>query len=190
MNRRNQLVFFFFFAYLFGIFLLSGEAAEPCRSGLQPGQRPGPYAAVISTGPERGKSHCFICETADRPAVVIFARTLGDSLGKLCQQLDWAVAEHKKADLRAWVTFLNEDQLGFDPKVVDWSKKNALRNVPLGIFEDAGGPPSYRLARDADVTVLLFVKQKVVANFAFRGGELTEQRIAAILKTLPRITGP
>jgi hypothetical protein len=164
-------------------------AADPCRSGLEPGQRPGPYAAVISTGPERGKAHCYICETGDRPAVVVFARRLSDSLAKLCQQLDQAVAEHRKAELRAWVTFLSDDQLSLDPRVVQWAKDHALRNVPLGVFEDIGGPPSYRLARDADVTVLCFVKQKVVANFAFREGELNPAKTTEVMKTLPRILG-
>src|SRR5437660_4863526 len=107
-------------------------AAEPCQSGLQPGQRPGPYSAIISTGPERGKPHCYICETGDRPAVVEFARSLGDGLGKLCQELDRAIAEHKKKELTAWVTFLSGDQLSLDPKLVQWCKKYALRSVPLG----------------------------------------------------------
>src|SRR5438094_7023137 len=94
--------------------------ADSIQSGPQPGQRPGPYAAVISTGPERGKSHCYICETADRPAVVVFARKLSEPLGKLCQQIDQAVTQHAKADLRAWVTFLSDDQPSLDPKVVQW----------------------------------------------------------------------
>ena len=89
--------------------------------------------------------------------------------------------------MRAWVTFLSDDQPSLDPKVVQWGKKYALRNVPLGVFEDVGGPPSYRLARDAEVTVLSFVKQKVVANFAFRDGELTDEKIAEVIGTLPRI---
>jgi hypothetical protein len=172
---------------LFVLFVVSLSAAEPCQSGLKPGQRPGPYSSVISTGPNRGKSHCYICETEDRPAVVIFARTLNDSLGQLTAQLDKAVAKHEKAQLRAWVTFLNDDQLSLDPKVVKWAQKYALRHVPLGVFEDAGGPPSYRLSADADVTVLLFVKQKVVANFAFREGELTEARRDEVIKALPKI---
>ncbi len=172
------------------VFLVDhSRAAEPWRSGLQPGQRPGPYAAVISTGPERGKAHCYLCETGDRPAVVAFARSLSDPLRKLCQQLDQAVAEHKKAELRAWVTFLSNDQPSLDPSVVQWGKKHALRRVPLGVFEDVGGPPSYRLARDAEVTVLLFVKQKVVANFAFREGELTNEKVAEVMQALPRIVG-
>src|SRR5271170_1036322 len=52
----------------------------------------------------------------------------------------------------------------------------AARSVPVGVFEDLDGPPSYRLHRD-DVTILLAVKQKVVANFAFRAGELSDARI-------------
>jgi hypothetical protein len=33
------------------------------------------------------------------------------------------------------------------------------------------------------------VKQKVVANFSFRAGELTDERIAEVLKAIPQIAG-
>ncbi len=170
------------------IFASAGLAGEPCVSGPKTGQRPGPYSALVSVGAERGQPHCFICETADRPAVIVFARKLSDPLGKLVRGLDKALIDHKDAELRAWVTFLSDDQTALDPKVVEWSKKHALRNVPLAVFEDVVGPPSYLLHRDADVTVLLSVKQKVVRNFAFRDGELTKERIAEILKAVPEIT--
>jgi hypothetical protein len=169
------------------LFVGDGWGDEPCRSGLQSGQRPGPYSALIATGAQRGQSCCYICETGDRPAVVVFARTLSDPLGQLTGQLDQALTQHKDAGFRAWVTFLNDDQVHFDAKVVEWGKQHAIRGVPLGVFEDAGGPPSYRLARDADVTVLLFAKQKVVANFAFRAGELTKERVEDVMKTLPQL---
>jgi hypothetical protein len=165
-------------------------ADNPCVSGLNPGQRPGPYSALVAVGPQRGTSHCFICEAEDRPVVIVFARTLSDPLGKLLRGVDRAIATHRTAELRAWATFLNEDQTSFDPRVVEWARKQALRSVPLGIFEDAGGPPSYRLNRDADVTVLLSVKQKVVRNFAFRAGELTDEKIAKVLEALPQIVPP
>lgn len=166
---------------------LSGLCGEP--SGLQPGQRPGPYTFILSTGPERGKLHCYICDTEDRPGVVVFARSVSDPLGKLVGKLDKAVAEHQKAELRAWVTFLSDDQLTLDPKIVAWSKKHALRSVPAGVFEDTAGPPSYRLSQKADVTVLLFVKQKVVANHTFKAGELNDDKIGEVLKSLPQIVG-
>jgi hypothetical protein len=173
--------------FLTSLLAVTAVAAEPCRSGPQRGERPGPYSSVISTGPERGRSHCYICETGERPAVIVFARTLSDPLARLAREIDKAVGEHARQDLRAWITFLNEDQLHFDAQVVAWSQKHALRHLPLGIFEDVAGPPSYRLSREADVTVLLFVKQKIVANFAFRTGELTDDQIGAIRRALPRL---
>ena len=70
---------------------------------------------------------------------------------------------------------------------MEWGKKYAIRDVPLAVFESLDGPPSYRLSRDADVTVLLFVNRKVVANFAFREGELTVERVADVLNALPAV---
>jgi hypothetical protein len=163
---------------------MSALAAGPCVSGLEPGQKVGPYSSVVSVGKERGQSHCFICATEDRPAVVVFARSLDDSLGKLTRGLDKALVDNKASELRAWVTFLNADQTTFDAKVVAWGKKEAICAVPLTVFEDADGPPSYKLSRDAEVTVLVFVKQKVAANFAFRAGELSDERIADVLKAV------
>jgi hypothetical protein len=169
------------------VFVVNSAAEDPCVSGLKVGQRPGPYSFVVATGAERGQSTCYICETAERPAVVVFARSLSDPLGKLVAKLDKEVGDNKKAELRGWVTFLSNDQPTLDPQVADWGKKYAIRQMPLGVFESENGPPSYRLARDADVTVLLFVKQKVVANFAFRSGELNDERMAEIVKAVPKI---
>ena len=165
----------------------AAAAQEPCRSGLQPGARPGPYSSICITGANRGVSHCFICETADKPAVIVFARTLSDPLGKLAHGLDQAVGKHKSAELKAWITFLHDDQISVDGKIVKWARQHAVGSVPIAVFEDLGGPPSYKLSRDADVTVLLFVKQKVVANFAFREGELTSARIDEVLRAVPEL---
>jgi hypothetical protein len=162
-------------------------ADEPCKSGPQPSQRTGPYSSLVAVGKERGQQHCYICEAAERPTVIVFARSLSDPLGKLVQRIDRTLTDQKGAELRSWVTFLAADQTALDPKVVQWGRKHAIRDVPLGIFEDTVGPPAYLLARDADVTVLLSVKQRVVANFAFRSGELSDAAIDTILKSLPRI---
>ena len=66
-------------------------------------------------------------------------------------------------------------------------KKHALKTIPVGVFEDTDGPPSYRLHQGADVTVLLAVKQKVVANFAFRAGELNAKARDEVLKSVPKV---
>lgn len=162
-------------------------AEEPLVSGLKPGQRPGPYSAVVCTGPERGKLHCYICEAADRPVVILMARKLSDPLGKLALGIDKALTAHKTAELRGWLTFFHEDQSACDAQVVQWGKTHGLSNLPLAVFEDADGPPAYRVVKDAEVTVLLSVKQKVVKNFTFRAGELNEQRIKEVLNAMPLI---
>src|SRR5262249_38591290 len=163
-------------------------AERPCVSGPREGQRPGPYSFVLCTGEQRGKSHCYICETADRPAVIVFARSLSTGLGKLVAGLDKAVAANKKAELRSWVTILHEDQSKLDAKVLAWVKKNAIRTGPVGVFEDVDGPPSYKLHKDADVTILLSVKQKVKVNYALKAGQLTDAKIKEILGKVPTIT--
>jgi hypothetical protein len=162
---------------------------EPCVSGIAVGKRPGPYSFLVATGPQRGQSTCYICETEDRPAVVVFARTPTESLGKLVKALDGAVSDNKAADIRGWVTFLSKGDEGFEEKIVKWGRDQAIRTMPLGLFENNDGPPSYKLAGDADVTVLLFVKQKVVANFAFRTGELKDERIKEIMAAIPGLLG-
>ncbi len=166
---------------------ISIAAADPCKSGPQPNQRPGPYSALVCVGKERGTQHCYICESADKPVVIVFARTLSDPLGKLVKKLDGAVKEHKASEARAWVTFLADDQTKLDPQIVQWARQHAVGTLPCAVFEDTVGPPAYLLAREADVTVLLSVKQKVVANFAYRAGELNDAAIADIVKALPKI---
>jgi hypothetical protein len=166
---------------------LCGEspAEDPCVSGLPAGQRPGPYAFEIVTGPQRGQSCCYICETGDKPAAVVFARGLTGPLGRLAAGLDKAATDGQPAGFRTWLTLL-APAAGEDARLVEWGQKYALR-MPLGTFADADGPPAYRLNRAADVTVLLFVKKKVVANFAFRAGELTEAKADDVVAALKKL---
>jgi hypothetical protein len=171
--------------------LVSGflRADEPAPlSGLKLGQRPMPYSFVLATGPQRGTSFCYICDTADKPAAVVFARTLTEPLGRLAAKLDQAVADAAVPEFRAWLTVLDDGKdPGLESKVVAWGRKHALRHVPLGMFEDAVGPPAYRLHRAADVTVVLFARQKTVANFAFKAGELTDEKIGDVAAALEKL---
>jgi len=159
----------------------------PVVSGVPVGKRPGPYSFLVATGPQRGQPTCYVCEQHDggKPAAVVFARTLSAPLGTLLAKLDAAGAAHKDAGFKVWMTHLAA------PADLDglakWAQGRGLKNVPVGAFEDADGPPAYRLHADADVTVLLFVREKVVANFAFRPGTLDDAATTDILKSLPKL---
>ena len=160
-------------------------AADPCVSGVPVGKRPGPYSFLVATGPEAGKQTCFICEQEDKPTAVVFARKLSDPLGKLLAGLDAETTARKADGFKAWLTQLTPTA-DLD-KLSAWAQKQGVKSVAVGGYEDADGPPAYKLHADADVTVLLFVKQKVVANFAFRDGELTDDKVKEVLKSVPKL---
>ena len=158
--------------------------ASPARSPTSGPARIPPSSASARSA---ARSIATSANPPIEPIVIVFARTLSDPLGKLVKQLDGAVKEHKAAELRAWVTFLADDQTKLDPLVVQVGPEARHQQLPCGVFEDTVGPPTYLMAKDADVTVLLSVKRKVVANFAFRAGELNDAAIADIVKTIPKI---
>ena len=114
------------------------------------------FGAYGSTGPQRGQSFCYICDTADKPAAIIFAKSLTEPLGKLAAKIDQAVADGVVPEMRTWLTWLDDGkQADLDRRLVEWGRLHALRTMPLGIFEDETGPPAYRLNRDAQATVLI-----------------------------------
>lgn len=170
---------------LSALLFVPADAADPCVSGIPAGQRPGPYSFLVATGAQRGQLTCYICEQGDKPTAVVFARTLSQPLGSLLAVLDATATSRKETGFRAWMTQLTPtaDLNG----LAKWSQQQGLKAVPVGAFEDADGPPAYKLANEADVTVLLFVKQKVVQNFAFRTNELNEEAIESVRQAIPKI---
>lgn len=169
-------------------FQVPAGAKDPCVSGPQVGQRPGPYSFLVATGPERGQPTCYVCETAEKPGVIVFARSVTDPLAKLLAACDEAVAVRPKDAMRAWMTVLGEKTIALDD-LGRWATKAGLKSVPVGVFDDPVGPPSYKLADDADVTVLLFENRKVVANFAFHKGELDDAAVKQVAEQLVRLGG-
>lgn len=160
-------------------------AKDPCISGPQVGQRPGPYSFLIATGPQRGQQTCYVCDTAEKPGIIVFARSLSEPLAKLVAKCDDAVAAKEKEGLKTWLTVLGEKSVALD-ELSKWAKKTGLKSMPTGVFDDPLGPPSYKLAEDADITVLLFVDKKVTVNWAFRTGELDEAALKKIGEEISR----
>jgi hypothetical protein len=159
--------------------------SDPCVSGVPVGKRPGPYSFLVATGPDRGKQTCYICEQLDKPTAVVFVRSLSDNAGKLMAAFDAEAAKQTDAGFKAWMTHVTKtaDLDG----LAKWAQTQGLKSCPVGEFEDADGPPAYKLAADADVTIMLFVNQKVTANFAFRAGELTDEKVKEVAKALPEL---
>lgn len=160
-------------------------AKDRCVSGPQAGQKPGPYSFLVASGPQRGQPTCYVCETAEKPGVIVFARSTSPALGKLLQRLDAEVTSRAKGELSGWMTILGEKTISIDD-LGKWTKELGLKEVPTGVFDSPVGPPSYKLADEADVTVLVFRNRKVVNNFAFTKDQLNEKSIEEILSAVKK----
>jgi hypothetical protein len=109
-----------------------------------------------------------------RPVVAIFARELTDDLASLVKQVDMTVTQNQDKQMAAFLVVLTDDADQAASKLEAMAREHGIQNVPLTVFENATGPPDYKIAKDADVTVLAWRNLQVEANQAVKKGELDE----------------
>jgi hypothetical protein len=173
---------------LAGLALLVGGvvAAGALKSGPQVGEAPaGPFEPLNVTGPDAGEKVCLYCKNGNHPVAMIFARDVSGPVTSLIKKIDAATAEHKDAKMGSFVVFLGDEQ-ELSGKLKELANKEGIKNTVLSIF-DTPGPNGYGVSPDADVTVVLYTKRNVKANYAFRKGELTDKDIDTVLAAVPKI---
>jgi hypothetical protein len=183
----KQLMRFFLIIALTGAPQTRLCADESLQSGPAIGERPKPFSVIGVTGPRRGQTHCYVCEAEDRPIAIVFTRTTAGPIASLIKKLDEALSTHQSVELRSWVVFLAESRGTLEPKIDQLVRQNSIGTLPLTLVEDRDGPPAYRIHRDAEVTVLFSVKQKLVASHAFKTNELTDARVLDVMSSLLKI---
>jgi hypothetical protein len=161
--------------------------AAELESGLAPGEKVGPYQVKDITGPDAGKSLCLRCKYSSRPVVNVFARKVDSNLEKLVVEVDKVVEQNKEKKMAAFVTVLAEDADKVAPQLAEIAKKNNIKNVPLTIFDGESGPESYKIAKDADVTVMMWNKGEVKANVALASGKLDDSAIKNVVSSTSKI---
>ena len=115
----------------------------------------------------------------------IHAREITDELTSLVSQIDKLVSPAappgKAGCTHSFVVFLTDDPDELEPKLAEVARKAKLKNTPLTIFDGEAGHPDYKIAKEAEVTVLLWTKRKIDVNFAFGKGELDEKAIKEVI---------
>jgi hypothetical protein len=175
-------------ALLLGLCFVVGFAlaGEGLLSGPQVGQTvPGPFHPLNVTGADAGNKVCLYCKNGNNPVAMIFAREVSDPIAKLIKKVDTATAQHEDAKMGSFVVFLNDSE-DLQKTLKDLAEKEGIKNTVLAI-DNPAGPEAYKVAKDADVTVVLYNEHKVKANFAFAKGELKDKDIDAILADVPKI---
>jgi len=183
MSKRRILL-----AAGLSVVLLSGIgiADEPLKSGPQVGQQvPGPFHPLNCTGASAGQKHCLYCENGTSPVAMIFAREVNPALTTLIKKIDVETAKNKKARMGSFVVFLS-DKEGLGAQLKTLADKEGLKNIVLSI-DNPAGPQKYEIARDADVTVVLYSDHTVRSNYAYRKGELNDQGVGRVVSSIPKI---
>lgn len=115
--------------------------------------------------------------------VNIFAREITDELTSLVSEINKKVNENSQKQLRAFLVLLTDDADAAESKLKALAKSQKVNSkaFPLTIFEGPAGPPRYKIAKDADVTVIMWDRRKTVkANFAFAKGKLDEKGVKKV----------
>lgn len=119
--------------------------------------------------------------------VTVFAREITDNLTSLVRKIDEQVGEHKDEQLSSFIVLLTDDPDAVETKLQELAEKHKIDDVPLTVFDGEAGPPSYKISKDADVTVLLWRGTEVKVNHAFAKGELDEKAVDKIVADVPKI---
>jgi hypothetical protein len=205
MRIASQLGFTFFLV-VGG--LLAQEDGERLQSGPKVGGvLPGPFDAFNINGRiAAGRQHCLVCDYGLHPVVMVFAREPAEgkdgSLTSLLAKLDDAVRRHADDQaLGGCAIFLSPDGQNsatnaaeHDPKkIADEAlardalakrleeRAEKLNNVVVA-YLPAQGPKEYHLNPKAEVTVLFYIKHKVLANVAFSDGKMQASDVDGIIK--------
>jgi hypothetical protein len=169
-----------------GAGLAVAAKAETIKSGPQVGEDlAGPFHPLNVTGEKAGEKNCLYCSNGGNPVAMIFARSVSDDLGKLCKQIESCCDKNAGCKMGSFVVVCTEEE-GTDAKLKQLAKDNDLKKVVLSI-DNPAGPKGYKVNKDADITVVLYVDRNVKANFAYKKGEMKDKDIEEIVKAVPKI---
>lgn len=103
----------------------------------------------------------------------------------MVKAIDTATVKNSGAKMGSFVVFCNDDD-GLKDKLKKLSDKEQLKKIILTL-DNPSGPSDYEVSKDADVTVVLYYKQKVKVNKAYKKGELTDKEISGIIADISKI---
>jgi len=162
-------------------------AGELVKSGPQVGDnaRPKPFFPLNLNGPTPDKKECLVCRNGNNPVAMIFARDTSPELETLISKLDAETVKNAEKKMGSFAIFCN-DADGLDSKLKKVAEKQNLKAFVLAI-DNPTGPEPYNIAKNADVTVVLYNKSKVIANYTFKKGELNAASVEKIVSDVSKI---
>ena len=172
------------FAFAIGA---AGVFAEgTAKSGPAVGDKvPGPFHPFNVTGENAGQKACLYCANGPNPVAVVFAREVTPQVIALLKKLDEATAKNDKASMGSFAVFCS-DKDGLAEQLKKVAEDQKITKLILSI-DNPTGPKAYNIAKDADVTVLLYNDFTIRANHAFKNGELNAKAVERVVTEVSKI---
>ena len=120
------------------------------------------FPVLDVTGPHKGKSVCYVCESQDAPVVFAFFRQTGNEMASLVTKLNELARQNQDIRVVAVVIEGQDSQ----PWLERLAEENSI-TIPLTVLrngKDDIAMKVYKLNASASNTILVNVKRKVVAN--------------------------
>ncbi|GAB5442759.1 MAG: hypothetical protein Fues2KO_31080 [Fuerstiella sp.] len=166
---------------------MTAANAADIESGLQVGDYPPAFYVADVTGPAAGEKLCYRCRYGAQPVVNIFARKMDDNVRKLVKEIDGVVGKNRDNKMSAFVVLLTDEPDAKEGELKEIATSAGIKHTPLTVYENSVGPSKYRIAKDADVTVMMWVESDVKVNHALKGSELNSESIAKIVGDTKKI---
>lgn len=115
--------------------------------------------------------------------ICIFARKVTDELASLVEQIDVVVERNAARKMAAFVVLFGDDPEVTKLKLESLARDHRIERVPLTVFSGAAGPPNYAIAKDAEVTVMMWGGEKklVRVNHTHGKGKVGKSFIAKVV---------
>lgn len=133
------------------------------------------------TGPAAGTKLCYRCLYGNKPVVSIFARDIDGNVASLIKEVDGVVAKNQDHNMKAFVVLLTDEPEAKEAKLKQVADEGKVSHTPLTTFDGVTGPQPYKIAQDAEVTVMMWVDGKLQVNEAYKANELTKDKIGSVV---------
>ncbi len=113
----------------------------------------------------------------------MFARSVDDNLASLVKQIDKQVGNSKQ---KVFVTIIGGDADENEKKIKQLEKITVSR-FRCARFEDESGPKSWKIAKEAEVTVMLYNKRKFTFTKGYKMADLNEDTVKELVGQVKKL---
>lgn len=114
----------------------------------------------------------------------VFARTTDDNLASLAKKVEKQLATGRGLGMKGFLVILSDDATKSAAALRKLAEKQGIKHMPLTVYSKVAGPKKYKIAKDAEITVITWKKGKVMSNHSFAKGKLDKKGIATIAKSI------